>query len=676
MNVESMMNRLLLCTGLLLSSTFAAPAAAETAPQTADELAAKFGALEAVGQVSLSPDGSKVAYVSPRKAGGQILTIADLTGKAPPKPILAESHAHETLTRCNWASDTRLICRLRVTLDVTGDLLGFTRLFAINVDGTAIAMLTRDGNAGEDGVAQSGGRVIDWTVPDAPGHVLFEKVFVPVNSSAAGQTTIITKRDEGLGAEDLDVMTLKRRTVERGKREAAEYISDGLGTVRVMGFQPSDGTEQLLGRIHYVFRKAGSRNWENLSTLRFEGGSTSTGFNPYAVDPVKDVVYGFDDHDGRQALYSLSLDGNAQRTLLLSRPDVDIDELVRIGRNGRVVGASYATEKRTIDYFDPQLKALSAALEKALPGHPGVYFVDSSADGGKLLLFTATDTDPGKFYLFDKATHQLGEVLPVRPELQGVAMGTMKPITYTAADGTKIPAYLTLPPGSTGKNLPAIVMPHCGPSARDEWGFDWLVQYFATRGYAVIQPNYRGSAGYGADFYLHNGFRSWRTAIGDVNDAGRWLVAQGIAAPSKLAIFGWSYGGYAALQTSVLDPALFKAIVAVAPVTDLQHLGDESRHYTNHKLVMQEIGDGPHVIEGSPARNAAKITAPVLMFHGDQDQNVNVEESRFMAGKLRDAGKQVDLVIFPGLDHQLPSAEARTRVLSQSDAFLRKALGL
>jgi dipeptidyl aminopeptidase/acylaminoacyl peptidase len=316
------------------------------------------------------------------------------------------------------------------------------------------------------------------------------------------------------------------------------------------------------------------------------------------------------------------------------------------------------------------------ALEKALPGHPGVYFVDSSADESKLLLFAASDTDPGMFYMFDKATHQLGQVLPVRPELQGVAMGEMKPITYTATDGTKIPAYLTLPPGSSGKNLPAIVMPHGGPSARDEWGFDWLVQYFATRGYAVIQPNYRGSAGYGADFYQHNGFRSWRTAIGDVNDAGRWLVAQGIAAPSKLAIFGWSYGGYAALQTSVLDPALYKAIVAVAPVTDLQHLGEESRDYANHKLVLQEIGEGPQVVEGSPARNAGRIIAPVLMFHGDKDQNVDVEESKFMAEKLRDAGKQVDLVIFPGLDHQLPSAEARTRLLSQSDAFLRKALRL
>ncbi|MEI9851159.1 MAG: alpha/beta fold hydrolase [Sphingomonas sp.] len=123
-------------------------------------------------------------------------------------------------------------------------------------------------------------------------------------------------------------------------------------------------------------------------------------------------------------------------------------------------------------------------------------------------------------------------------------------------------------------------MPHGGPGARDEWGFDWLAQFFAARGYAVLQPNFRGSAGYGEDWFLENGFKSWRTAIGDVNDGGRWLVGQGIAAPAKLAIVGWSYGGYAALQSAVLDPELFKAIVAIAPVTDLGALKEESRWFT------------------------------------------------------------------------------------------------
>jgi dipeptidyl aminopeptidase/acylaminoacyl peptidase len=219
-------------------------------------------------------------------------------------------------------------------------------------------------------------------------------------------------------------------------------------------------------------------------------------------------------------------------------------------------------------------------------------------------------------------------------------------------------------------------MPHGGPGARDEWGFDWLAQFFAAKGYAVLQPNFRGSTGYGDAWFQKNGFQSWKTAIGDVNDGGRWLVQQGIAAPDKLAIVGWSYGGYAALQSAVLDPALFKAIVAVAPVTDLETLRGEAKPFTNFPLVDRFIGHGDHVRDGSPARNAKAIKAPVLMFHGDMDQNVGIGESRLMADKLRDAGGKVELVEFKGLDHQLDDSKARAAMLGRADAFLHASLHL
>jgi dipeptidyl aminopeptidase/acylaminoacyl peptidase len=219
------------------------------------------------------------------------------------------------------------------------------------------------------------------------------------------------------------------------------------------------------------------------------------------------------------------------------------------------------------------------------------------------------------------------------------------------------------------------VLPHGGPSARDEWGFDWLAQFFAARGYAVLQPNYRGSSGYGDAWFGQNGFKAWKTAVGDVNDAGRWLVSQGIADPKKLAIVGWSYGGYAALQSQVLDNSLFKAVVAIAPVTDLDALRDESRNYTNFKAVNEFIGDGPYIAEGSPARHADQFAAPVLLFHGTLDQNVNVEESRLMKSRLEAAHKQVTYHEFAGLDHQLADAAARTSMLVDIDKFLSASLG-
>ena len=215
----------------------------------------------------------------------------------------------------------------------------------------------------------------------------------------------------------------------------------------------------------------------------------------------------------------------------------------------------------------------------------------------------------------------------------------MQPVVYPAGDGTSIPGYLTLPVGGTGKNLKAIVMPHGGPGSRDEWGFDWLAQFFVARGYAVLQPNYRGSAGYGEAWYGRNGFQDWETAIDDVNDAGRWLVTQGIADPEKLVVVGWSYGGYAALQSQVVDPSLYKAVVAIAPVTDLEALREENRNFTSRLTVDEFIGRGPHVSAGSPARHAERFAAPVLLVHGTKDLNVGVGQSKLMRDRLNSAQK-------------------------------------
>lgn len=310
-----------------------------------------------------------------------------------------------------------------------------------------------------------------------------------------------------------------------------------------------------------------------------------------------------------------------------------------------------------------------------MPNQPRIRVVDSSVDERKLLVFAGSDDDPGAYYLLDRDKHDLHVFLSVRPQLAGYKLGTMKPVQYAAADGTMIPAYLTLPSGVvSAAHLPAIVMPHGGPSSRDEWGFDWLPQFFASQGYAVLQPEFRGSTGYGDAWFQRNGFRSWRTAISDVTDAGRWLVAQG-ADPAKLAIVGWSYGGYAALQSAVLAPDLFKAVVAIAPVTDLATLKAESMGWTDEQLVRRMVGVGAEVNEGSPAQNAAKIKAPVLLIHGTQDANVGYGESTLMASKLKSAGGKVQLITFQGLDHYLEDAEARKKLLQESDGFLRTATG-
>jgi dipeptidyl aminopeptidase/acylaminoacyl peptidase len=217
-------------------------------------------------------------------------------------------------------------------------------------------------------------------------------------------------------------------------------------------------------------------------------------------------------------------------------------------------------------------------------------------------------------------------------------------------------------------------MPHGGPGARDEWGFDWLAQFFAARGYAVLQPNFRGSAGYGDAWFGQNGFQEWGKAVGDVNDAGRWLAEQGIADPQRMAVVGWSYGGYAALQSQVVDSDLYKAVVAIAPVSDLELLREENRRYTSFAWVDRMIGNGPHVDAGSPARHAEAFKAPVLLFHGTLDQNVADAHSKLMRDRLQGAGKQVEYQEFEGLTHSLVHSQARRIMLKRIGEFLETEL--
>jgi dipeptidyl aminopeptidase/acylaminoacyl peptidase len=638
--------------------------------QSVEPLAAKFGARESVIDLGISPEGRSVVLVAPLPNGGENAVVVPIDS-GPPVGILGAKGITEQITGCQFVIETHLVCAIYLREGRNQDVDAATRLVVLTADGKSMEQLSARTPSTAFYQSNDGGGIIDYNVPGNPEGVLLTR-----DVSEEARTGNLTGRSEsGLAVEAVDVVTLVRRRVESPRGTAFGYATDGKGNVRVMGTAPRRESGYLEGEYHYQFRPQGGGGWSPLSTVTLASNGLSIGFDPIAVDADENVAYGFDSDGQYTALYKMALDGTGTKTLVLAHDGADVDGLIRIGRNQRIVGATYATDRRQFEFFDPELKVIASALSRALGGRQ-ISFIDSTADEGKLIVFAGSDTDPGKYYLYDKATKQLAFITAARPELAGITMGEMKAVQYPAADGTMIPAYLTLPPGSNGKNLPAIVMPHGGPAARDEWGFDWLSQYFVARGFAVLQPNYRGSAGFGAEWFQENGYQSWETAVGDVNSAGRWLLDQGIAAPGKLAIFGWSYGGYAALQSQVLDPSLFKAVIAVAPVTDLERLKTDERDLATRYLRESQVGNGPHVQAGSPAQHAASFQAPVLLIHGDTDLNVGVGQSRLMNDRLRAAGKQVTYVEFPELDHQLDTAAARSRLLSDSDRFLRTALGL
>jgi dipeptidyl aminopeptidase/acylaminoacyl peptidase len=649
--------------GLLCTTTAAAvPAASPAKEPSAPTAAQLFGRRELVKDIHISPDGKHVVFVTPGPGLVTYAAVVDVethemhpAGRQDGKPLSLDS--------CGWSSNTRIVCReIGVSFDGSPPL-PYTRTVAFDSDGKNPVYVGRRTSTDSTRISQFDGKVIDWMAGD--GTILMTRDYAST-ATASG----VGKSDGGLGVDRVDTKTGRGELVEPADFTASDYLSDGQGNVRIRQVDEISANGKLTGTTTYLYRRAGDWQWRTFSRTKRDANE----FTPIVVDGRRNVAYAYRSLNGSDALYSVALDGTFKEEMVASHPGVDINDVVTVGRHGRVIGAIYTTDRRQVDYFDPEYKKLAASLARALPKTPLIHFLDASADEQRLIVFAGSDTDPGHYYIYDKPTHHLNELFEARAELAGMAMAPMKSINFKAGDGAVIPAYLTLPVGRPAKGLPAIVMPHGEASYRDELGFDWLVQFFAQRGYAVLQPEYRGSSGYGDS--SQNAFRNWQMVMRDISDAGRWMVKEGIADPAKLAIVGWSYGGYAAIQTNVVDPTLFKAIVAIAPVTDLGMVKNETYGYTNSRLVARWIGSADIVNQASPARHADRIQAPVLMFHGDHDLDVGVAESRVMDAALRKAGKRSTLVIFPGLDHQLDDSGARAQLLDQSDAFLRTSMGI
>lgn len=618
------------------------PASTGAAPPDVKTLAADFGARPNAESPSLSPDGKHLVYIAPGDGPLTMAVVMDLAN-GNTKIVTYADGKPLRLSDCGWSAADRLVCTLYGISKADGDRVSWTRLVAVNADGThSLALGNKQAPYGM--LNRFDGYVLDW-MSGTDGKVLLVR---------------------GGGAEVVDTRTDKGEPV---KPAVGGGITDGSGTVRITEVDDIHN-DAMTGEVYYRYRLVDSDHWKSFSKTNSDGD----GLMPVAVDGTRNVAYALQKLDGREALYTVALDGSMKTDLVYANPKVDVEGVETIGRHDRVIGLRYVTDRQQIVYFDPVYEKLAADLAKALPKLPDIQFVSASTDERKLLVFARSDVDPGHYYLLNRDSHSLTEVLALRPQLAGLTLAKQRSVSFQAADGTQIPGYLSLPPNSDGRNLPAIVMPHGGPASRDIWGFDWLVQFFVERGYAVLQPEFRGSTGYGDAFLANNGFRSWRTAIGDVTAAGHWLVAQGIADPQRLGIFGWSYGGYAALQSNVLDPHLFKAVVAVAPVTDLYRMKREAQDFVNHRLVEKFVGSGIETERGSPDHNADAFEAPVLMLHGDQDINVSVAESQAMDRALKKAGKRSQLVVYPGLDHQLEDSAARTDLLEKTDAFFRANL--
>jgi dipeptidyl aminopeptidase/acylaminoacyl peptidase len=408
--------------------------------RTLAEDAAAFGAREAVSAPDLSPDGSTILYLTPGPGRKTVAVVGNLaTGQF--NKTLSTDGSPESLQWCHYASQSRAVCRFAGFVRWTGAVdngipVYFGRMIAVDLDGSKPKLLGQAETNSDAGLRQTDGEIIDW-LPDANGEVLVNRLYVP----EAGTTgKLVYRNKRGWGVDRVDVTSLKSDTVE-APREAADYMTDGLGHVRLMSVSGARNSGIFTGDISYFYRTQGSRDWKDL----FSGNYRD--FSPLAIDAATDSLYVLKKKNGRYALYTIRLDGSKAETLVAENPRVDIDDVVRFGEGQKVIGYTYVEEKRETVYFDPEFRELANSLSKALPKTPLIEFADASRDGRKLLIFAGSDTDPGRYYLFDRDKKALAPLMIARPELEGRTLASVKPVTVTAPDGTPIPAYLTLPPG-------------------------------------------------------------------------------------------------------------------------------------------------------------------------------------------------------------------------------------
>jgi len=436
------------------------------------------------------------------------------------------------------------------------------------------------------------------------------------------------------------------------------------------------GVDGKVSATFDLMQKSGDWSIRNAAGQKIASGTDKLG----NVDVVgfgqtaDSVIYSVPDADRNNDdhWFEIALSGGAPKEVLAG---VAIHRTLFDQRSQQLIGYEQEGDTPAYTFVSPYHQKVANALQKAFPGL-AMHIEDWNDRFDRLIVMTEGPADPQTWWLVDIKTgdaKQIGVSYPMR----SADVGPMKMVTYKAQDGTDIPAVLTLPPGRAPKNLPVVIFPHGGPMSRDYPGFDWWAQAFAARGYAVLQPNFRGSSGYGNAFQ-RAGYGQWGKAMQtDLSDGLAWMAAQGIADPKRACIMGASYGGYAALAGVTLQNGLYRCSVAVAGVSDMakavsNRLTNSGSDPMMRRWYEDAWGSGKDLRAVSPIHFVSRADAPILLVHGKDDTVVEYGQSHDMASALKAAGKPVEFVTLAGEDHWLSRSDTRLAMLEAAVAFIEK----
>ncbi|MDI9237821.1 S9 family peptidase [Lysobacter sp. LF1] len=631
--------------------------AAVACPAVAQVDLTPFLKRDVYGDIKISPTGEYYAATVPLE-DRTILVVIRRSDKAFTARVSGPEDSD--IAAFHWVNDERIVVSMAERFSSLEAPVATGELHAINADGTGgRTLMGHYDNDPSTVTLKYGDFFAGFLEDDLPADD--ENVLISVQAFSADPSTRIDR---------MNVRNGRRVTVATAPVRRARFTTDNKGEVRFARGSDNDNASKL------YYRDVRGSDWRLINdetvSLRIERALGFAADNRTAYLEVEqpkgpDVIVALDTQTG-------------ERTELLRDADVSPYSILYDSTGSVPIGATYMKDQLVSRYFDensPQART-QRMLEKAMPG-AAVRVVSGTRDGKQLLLLASSDRNPGDFFLFDTTTRQAARIFGRADWLDPQRMAPMREVRLPARDGLDLHGYLTVPAGSDGKHLPMVVLPHGGPfGVFDTWTFDREVQILAQAGYAVLQVNFRGSGNYGRAFE-QSGAREWGgTMQNDLTDATKWAIAQGIAAPERICIYGASYGGYAALMGAAREPDLYRCAVGYVGVYDLPMRRDDLRSSARYlgSFANDWMGDDPDLLARiSPNRLPGRVKVPVFLAAGGKDEIAPIKHSRMMEKTLLAGGTPVETLYFPTEGHGFYTEEHQREFYTRLLDFLSRHIG-
>ncbi|RYG12669.1 MAG: S9 family peptidase [Burkholderiales bacterium] len=612
-----------------------------------------------ISGVALSPSGKYVALSVPMAEGTETqLHVVPLDGSGEVHALRFGNQQH--VTNAIWTDDEQIVVSRARMEPLHARPYSYGELMSTDIVGknqdTMFGYIPDDGTRSGRRKDQGFARVAK-VLGDEPGKVLVE--FTCWRHICGEESpTVVFK---------VDTRTGKRNQIERSERPASfSFDSAGRARLRVTEREGNPVLHYRPGADQAWLPVPTSLAGYSMDALRFEpDGNTA-----YAI---------ISDRQEPAQLYRVDFSAGS-RTLLIGREDAEVSRLLAAGPNDAPFGVVFDSDKPMVRYIDTgsEWVKLHAGLLKAFPGQM-IEILDHSRDDSKVLFYVWSDRNPGGYYVLHRGDNRVQLINESRPWIKAEQMAVTRPVEFQSADGLKIFGFYTAPNGKTG-SLPLVVMPHGGPhGVYDAWGYDSDAQFLASRGYAVLQVNFRGSGGRGQRFE-RLGYRQWGGKVmDDLSDGVRWAVQNKLADPARICTYGASFGGYAAMMNPIRNPGLYKCAIGYVGVYDLQVMqkaGDINDTENGRQYLDRVLGnDQAQLIAYSPARNVDKIGVPVLLVQGTLDKRVPMDQFNALKQALQKSDVPVQTLVKTGEGHGFYKAANRAELYRNIEKFLDQNIG-